>query len=349
LLGLGGIGKSRLALELVYQVKSEFPHYSILWINAADQSTFEKDILEIGKKLRIPGIEYDQVDAKRLVKQRLSDSSAERWLVVLDNADDEAVWGKRSNTDNQQSTLVDWLPSTTHGSILITTRSRRVASYLAGKEVTELHALSPDEASRMFINALKKPEMAADRDAVSILLNKLTYLPLAIAQAASHINTTEEKVATYLRLVDKGEEVPIVQSGDFSDRSHYSIADNLQYGSSLAVLAATSGLFSPVPYFAMAVIAARLSYAYLRSIRQDSEVGPSTDSGYASLNKTSLLNENQCENDDSLSIMTDNETLEIEEDLSTAVLLPYSARPRNRTRMTHHIYSPSFIVNWRLE
>jgi predicted ribonuclease YlaK len=72
IVGLGGVGKSRLALESAYHVKSNFPQYSIFWVQATEQLTFEKGMFDVGKKLSIPGIEDEKVDAKRLVKQWLS-------------------------------------------------------------------------------------------------------------------------------------------------------------------------------------------------------------------------------------------------------------------------------------
>jgi hypothetical protein len=219
ILGLGGVGKSRLALELVYHVHSEHPQYTHFCIEATDWLTFERDILEVGKKLEIPGIEDAKADAKALVKQRLNNSSEYRWLLILDNADDEALWGKRSDPTDGKSTLAEWLPSSTNGAIIITTRSRRVASHLAGKEVTKLQAMSLDEARTMFRNALEKPEMAADENETSILLDKLTYLPLAVFQAASYMNMTQEPLTTYLELMDEPEEEVVkFLSEDFGDR-----------------------------------------------------------------------------------------------------------------------------------
>ncbi|OAP63059.1 hypothetical protein AYL99_02286 [Fonsecaea erecta] len=226
ILGLGGVGKSRLALELVYQIRSEHPQYSHFWIEATDRLTFERDLLEIGKKLGIPGIEDAKADVKTLVKQWLNHPE-ERWLLILDNADDEALWGRRSDPTDGKSTAAEWLPTLTNGTIIITTRSRRVASHLAGKEVIELTAMSPEEARTMFKNALEKPEIAADENETTILLDKLTYLPLAIFQAASYMNMTQEPLATYLELMDKPEEEVVeLLSEDFGDRSRYSSAHN---------------------------------------------------------------------------------------------------------------------------
>ena len=106
-LGLGGMGKSRLALELAYHIKSEHPQHSIFWIEAAEQLTFENYVLEIGKKLRIPGIKDEKADIKTLFKQRLN-RSTEQWLLILDNADDEALWGKQSDSTSEASTLVEY-------------------------------------------------------------------------------------------------------------------------------------------------------------------------------------------------------------------------------------------------
>ena len=94
ILGLGGIGKSRLALELAFQIKAEHPPQSVFWIEASEQLTFERDVLEIGRQLGIPGISDDRADTNNLLKQWLSRASMGKWLLIVDNADDEALWGR---------------------------------------------------------------------------------------------------------------------------------------------------------------------------------------------------------------------------------------------------------------
>ncbi|ERF70439.1 hypothetical protein EPUS_04717 [Endocarpon pusillum Z07020] len=94
--GLGGVGKSRIALKLADNMKSQFPTSSIFWIQATNSLTFETDYFEIGKKLKIPGLTDEKANIKELVKHRLSDGYAHKWLMILDNADDEAIWGATS-------------------------------------------------------------------------------------------------------------------------------------------------------------------------------------------------------------------------------------------------------------
>src|SRR5439155_20095688 len=124
LLDIGGVSIRILVLELYHQTKSDYPMYSVFWVKAEKLLTIEKDMLHIGKKLGIPGIDDPKADVKTLVKQRLQTSPEEKWFLILNNADDEMLWGRRSNPSQQELSLVDYLPRTPNGSILVTTRSR---------------------------------------------------------------------------------------------------------------------------------------------------------------------------------------------------------------------------------
>lgn len=225
--GLGGIGKSRLALELAFQKKAEHPHYSVFWIEASEQLTFERDVLEIGKKLFISGIENPNADVKALFKQRLSNPSMDKWLLIVDNADDEALWGRPTNTILDTHTLHQYLPQATNGSVIITTRSRGVATFLAPRAVIELDSMSPAEGVEMFQEALEDPDLAGTDSTILALTEKLAGLPLALVQAASFINMTQGSVQTYLQLLDQPEDNIIhLLSRDFRDPSRYPHAKN---------------------------------------------------------------------------------------------------------------------------
>jgi tetratricopeptide (TPR) repeat protein len=219
-LGLGGVGKSRIALELAHRTKAQRPKHSVFWVQATDSLTFEKDVYEIGKKLEIQGIEDGKADVKNLVKQRLSHESAGQWLMILDNADDEAIWGTKS-------TLTDYLPNSPMGSVLVTTRNRRVATNLTGKESIELQEMKEVEALDTFRSLLAKPDILADLDATSTLLERLTYLPLAIVQAAAYINMNDVSILVYLDLLNDSEENVIeLLSEDFQTKGRYKDGEN---------------------------------------------------------------------------------------------------------------------------
>ncbi|KIW17106.1 hypothetical protein PV08_04297 [Exophiala spinifera] len=226
ILGLGGIGKSRFALEFTSHIQSDYPSYSMFWAQATTQLTFDNDLLAIGKKLQIPGIEEKHADIKTLVKQRLSDPSSGKWLLILDNADDELLWGKPSKTEPEAS-LVDYLPTmAANGAILVTTRTARVASFLSENQVVKLHSLTEEESVKMFLNRLEAPG-SADLEVVLALVQALTHMPLAIVQAASFINMARASVRTYLELLKEPEDAVIqLLSEDFGDKSRYPDAKN---------------------------------------------------------------------------------------------------------------------------
>ena len=225
IMGLGGIGKSRLALEIAHRIKSTRPTCSVFWIQATDVSTFETDCRQIGKLLQIPGLEDDKADIKSLVKQHLSHESAGEWLLVLDSADDAQIWCR--DAKRTTSTLSEYLPRSRAGSILVTTRTRVVATSIAGKNVMELQRMEKDKALQMLQDLLLNPEILDDVDATSKLLEELTFLPLAIVQAAAFINRNDETIENYLRLLDDSEENVIrLLSEDFEVDGRYTDAKN---------------------------------------------------------------------------------------------------------------------------
>ena len=113
--GLGGIGKTQLAVEAAYRTRDQDPECSIFWVSMVTANTFKTTYQDIGRKLQVPGINEDKADIKILVKGALADAAAGRWLLVLDNVDDcELLFGEER--------LCEWLPSSYRGSILITTR-----------------------------------------------------------------------------------------------------------------------------------------------------------------------------------------------------------------------------------
>ena len=86
--GLGGIGKTQIALELAYRTRDKYPDCSIFWIPAIDIENIQQSYLEIGRQLRISGVEDKQADIKKLVQTFLSQEKANQWLLIFDNADD---------------------------------------------------------------------------------------------------------------------------------------------------------------------------------------------------------------------------------------------------------------------
>ncbi|KAL5891148.1 hypothetical protein ACKVWM_002172 [Pyricularia oryzae] len=137
--GLGGIGKTQVAIEAAYRVRDAYPKCSVFWVPAVDMTMFDNAYREIGRALKIQGIDDDDADVKTLVKAALSRNDAGPWLLIIDNVDDLQLL-----TDDQ---LISYLPFNLEGSILFTTRNRQVTAHLQAREgVFDLAQLSDDES-----------------------------------------------------------------------------------------------------------------------------------------------------------------------------------------------------------
>jgi tetratricopeptide (TPR) repeat protein len=224
--GLGGCGKSALALEFAYRALVRHAKYMVFWVPAISQESFELAYREIGVRLSVPGITEDNADIKKLVKNALSSGSFGDWLIIVDNADDPGVLLETTDNDAMSARLSDCLPHSSNGTILFTSRSRKVAGDLTPSSVLELNDLSKAEARQLLARRLTKQTLLDDETAVDELLAILTYLPLAIVQAAAFINNNDISVSGYISLFRHTGTESELFSERFEDPSRYREIDS---------------------------------------------------------------------------------------------------------------------------
>ncbi|KAH8729862.1 P-loop containing nucleoside triphosphate hydrolase protein, partial [Ilyonectria robusta] len=218
--GLGGIGKTQIALEAAYRVRDAYPECNIFWIPAVDATTFENAYRQIGQELQVPGMDDDKADVKALIKAALS-RSGDDWLLIVDNADDvELLFGDAS--------LYDHLPSSHKGSILFTTRTHEVVGKLDIPRANVVHVseMSRPEAIELMQRYLG-PRQMSDSKSATELLDFLADLPLAIKQASAYIDKTGITITRYLEHC-RSSNIKFTEllSKDFEDRGRYKSAQN---------------------------------------------------------------------------------------------------------------------------
>jgi tetratricopeptide (TPR) repeat protein len=216
--GLGGIGKTQIALELAYQTRELYPDCAIFWLPAVDMESLQQAYQTVADQL---GISLDdKEDAKSLVKDHLSKPSTGRWLLIFDNADDIDMWIE--NKDSKTEGLKDYLPTSDQGAIVFTTRSNKVAQYLAATDVIHISEMDEHKAIHVLRNSLIDKEALNDTESTRKLLRRLTFLPLAIVQAASFVNENRITLTSYVQLLDGQEQNAIdLLSEDFEDGGRY--------------------------------------------------------------------------------------------------------------------------------
>lgn len=179
--GLGGMGKTRLALEYALRGKDE---YDVRWrIRAGEIASLQDDLVELGRRR---GILSQSEDVEHATQEVLAWLKAnERWLLVFDNAED-------------REGLRRMLPSPCPGHVLITSRAR---AWRGVAEPIEITQLSPAAAKAV----LRRRSGQSDDEHADEVARELGYLPLALVQAGAYMEATGCSFRGYLeRLAQVG-------------------------------------------------------------------------------------------------------------------------------------------------
>ncbi|KAL5373772.1 hypothetical protein DPSP01_012464 [Paraphaeosphaeria sporulosa] len=135
--GLGGIGKTQLAIKYIRKHKEK--HTAIFWLNANDEDSLRLSFCDIARQIltRHPltevlcnvDLEGDLNRVVSAVKAWLNLQDNTRWLMVYDNYDNPrtASYSDRSTVDVRH-----YLPESDQGSVIITTR---LASVMQGRRI----------------------------------------------------------------------------------------------------------------------------------------------------------------------------------------------------------------------
>jgi tetratricopeptide (TPR) repeat protein len=227
--GLGGCGKTAIALEAAYELRDYNPLCAVFWIAAVSRESIELSFQEIGVLLNIPDILDQKNNTKQLVKARLSNETFGSWLLVVDNADDTSIlFGSREGNHGAER-LIDYLPSSRHGSILFTTRTRLAAVELSEANSIALEQLTISEATGILETRLlpEHRHESKDRKVTNEFLDMLVCSALAIVQAVAFINKNDITLEDYI-LHYRGSEKDAMDllSKEFEDQSRYREIEN---------------------------------------------------------------------------------------------------------------------------
>jgi tetratricopeptide (TPR) repeat protein len=187
--------------------------------------SMEQAYSEIAKILEIPRVADAKEDVKELVRQYLSNNTAGKWLLIVDNADDmNLLFG----SEQLSRGIADYLPQSEIGLILFTTRYQDVAVSLTGGDIIELEEMNKEEAVSFLAKSLARKHLLEDNAITTELLDELTYLPLAITQAAAYLNRNKNtSITDYLQLLRSTEQDMInLLSQQFRDSTRYKDSEN---------------------------------------------------------------------------------------------------------------------------
>ncbi len=134
LVGLGGVGKSQLAIEFAYSVNAGGGSIRswVFWVHASTRTRVEEGFWAIAEAVKLVGRSQPRANIPRLVYNWLSNEQGDKWVMVLDSADDLDVFYGASEDACEGQPLATFLPQSSNGSILVTTRNEDLATRLTG-------------------------------------------------------------------------------------------------------------------------------------------------------------------------------------------------------------------------
>lgn len=207
LVGLGGAGKSQLAIQFAHRINDTQIDTWVFWVYAASLARVEQAFRDIADNIKLRDRKQPGANIYKLVSRWLSNRRNGKWVMIIDSADDYDMFYGEPKDGRKVQPLWSYIPQSSHGCILLTTRSEKLGSELAGghQNVIKVGAMDHTEA---FSLLGKKLGPITDRSTATHIIDQLNGIPLAITQAAAYIAqyTPRMSLCQYLAELRGGED-----------------------------------------------------------------------------------------------------------------------------------------------
>lgn len=183
--GMGGVGKSQLALEFVYRHAAEYD--LVWWIPAERPTQIQQAFVELARRMHLP-VSSEAITAVPAVLEALRTGVPYgNWLLVFDNAESPHA-------------VQEYFPSAPEGgptgSVIVTSRNPQWNTLAHPLEVDVFHRSESIQLLRR-----RNPDLTDDE--ADMLAEVLGDLPLAVEQASAWRAETGMPPAEYLRVFEE--------------------------------------------------------------------------------------------------------------------------------------------------
>ncbi|PSM43950.1 AfsR family transcriptional regulator [Streptomyces dioscori] len=212
LAGIGGVGKTTLAVHVAHQSRVAFPDgqlYVDLQGAGARAAAPEAVLGAFLRALGTPDSSIpDSLEERAALYRSVLDGR--RVLVLLDNARDAAQ-------------VRPLLPGTEGCAALVTSRVRMVD--LAGAHLVDLDVMSPEEALQLFTKIVGAERVESERQSALDVVAACGFLPLAIRIAASRLAARRTWTVSVLaaKLADERRRLDELQAGDLAVKATFEL------------------------------------------------------------------------------------------------------------------------------
>ncbi|KAJ7743366.1 hypothetical protein B0H16DRAFT_1422938 [Mycena metata] len=166
--GLGGAGKTQIALKFIDESSSRFSN--IFFINASTIATIETGLKNIA-------VLKDCGDSPQDGLQWLT-SQVKEWLLLFNSADDPSI------------NLHEFIPQCNHGNIIITSRNPGLCIYAGSSSLVS--NMEQEEAVALLLKSTLQETTIHTEEIATEIVKLLHHLPLAIVQAGTFISKSQD-------------------------------------------------------------------------------------------------------------------------------------------------------------
>ena len=201
LVGMGGVGKTTLAIQMAYQLKDNFPD-GVLWARL-DKTDPLLTLQSFATAYGVDVSQYSDVETRASrVRELLADKQA---LLILDNAEDDV-------------TLRPLLPPDGQCAVIITSRHHDLATTdgFPRFEIKPFDASEHDETEAYFIRVLGAARVRQERQTLQAIADAVGHLPLALSIIAYQLRYEAGwSSAEYLTYLEQAQsKTAVLQRGD---------------------------------------------------------------------------------------------------------------------------------------
>ncbi|MFJ2777596.1 MULTISPECIES: AfsR/SARP family transcriptional regulator [unclassified Kitasatospora] len=203
LAGIGGVGKTTLAVHVAHSVRSEYPDGQLYvdlrgaGASPADPAVVLGDFLHSLGATELP----DSLEQRAALYRSLL--AKRRMLILLDNAQDA-------------DQLMPLIPGVSGCAVLATSRSRLAG--IPGAHLVDVEEMTPEEALALFSTIVGEQRVAAEPDAALAVVSSCGFLPLAVRIAAARLASRPRWSVSDLarRLADQRRRLDELQLGNLA-------------------------------------------------------------------------------------------------------------------------------------
>ncbi|GFG21264.1 putative Pfs, NB-ARC and TPR domain protein (JCVI) [Aspergillus udagawae] len=204
--GLGGIGKTQLAIRFARDHQQDFT--AIFWLKSNDRSTLLQSLSSFlprwpGQSSADGAMNDEEIEQRAMhVLKWLAIEGNSRWLIIFDNVDQYSPF---SGPVCDAYDIVEFFPGADHGSILITSRLQRLTEL---GESFPVYKLDLNDTVQLLLQSSSLSMKSKVKGLWShpdtfALASRLDGLPLAIVIAGAFMRETGTSITEYLQYYEE--------------------------------------------------------------------------------------------------------------------------------------------------